>query len=107
MGRLCNVAEPHKILEYCPQTVVHAKSIRGDRDGPFVAITLAVNMEMRGRNLSPVWVAMRCTMYIEPNKHDYLPSSILKLALEQINASATEIKKELLPTIRRLERQDH
>ncbi len=94
--RLCNVAVSHEILKQLPQIVGIGESVPWNWNRPFVAKTVSINVEMRGRHLLVVRIAVWRTAKIEPHENDYVTSPFLVFAFFQVNFPTADIQPKML-----------
>ena len=68
MRRLCDVAEPHELVERRPEIARRRKAVCGNGNGPLVAVAFAVHVQMRGRDLFVVRIAVGSATQIKADE---------------------------------------
>src|SRR5262249_23413034 len=99
MGWLDDMTIAHEITQHLPEVRDRGELCTGERQRPLVPVAFSVAMEVRHRNLFPVWVAVWCTAEAQPHQHNHVSGTRLVGALTHVQAPPAHVEQKMLVAI--------
>ena len=100
MGRVGDVSVAQKVHHGLPGASEIGETISGHRCRPFIAVTLAIKMEMGARDFLIVRIPMRRAAEIETRQDKGCPPPCLKSSLGELDTTASYVEMERFGAIR-------